>query len=129
MKLPLRILTALALIGVAVVHLSIAGDYKGVGKHPLALTDQFYAQSAIAILLALAVIAAPRQAVWAASAVFGLGSLAVLVYSRNKALPVYGFPPGFMETWAAKGAKLAAVFEGITIALSFVGLAVTARDD
>ncbi|MCU1602474.1 MAG: hypothetical protein JWO22_3183 [Frankiales bacterium] len=129
MKLALRVLAFLALVGVAVVHLKIAGNYKGVGKDPLSLPDQFYAQSAVAILLGVALIAAPRQAVWAASLLFGLGSLSVLVYSRYKALPVYGFPPGFQESWHAEGAKLAAVFEGVTIALSFVGLAITRSDD
>ncbi len=129
MKLALRILAALALVGVAVVHLKIAGNYKGVGKDPLSLPDQFYAQSVIALLLAVALVVAPRQAVWGATALFGLGSLGVLVYSRYKTIPIYGFPPGFQENWHAEGAKLAAVFEGAVLALSFVGLAVTSRDD
>ena len=51
------------------------------------------------------------------------GSLAVLVYSRYHALPVYGFPGGFQESWAVRGAKPAAWFESAVIVLSLMGAA------
>lgn len=126
-KLILRVLTAAALVGVAVVHLDIAGTYTSIGKHPLALSDQFYVQAAVAIVLALALLVRPHLLVWLAAAGFAVGSLAVLVYSRYKALPIYGFPPGFTETWDAKGAKLAAAFESATILLASVGAALALR--
>lgn len=121
-SLILRLLTAVALAGVAAVHLDIAGTYTSIGKHPLALSDQFYAQSAVAIVLALALLVRPHLLVWLASAGFAAGSLAVLVYSRYKTIPVYGFGPGFSETWDAKGAKLAAGFESAALLLSLIGL-------
>ena len=123
MKIALRGLTALALLGVAVVHLRIAHSYTPIGKHPLSIGDQFYAQAVLAFLLAAAVLVRPVLVVWAATALFGLGSLAVLVYSRYHALPVYGFPGGFQESWAVKGAKPAAWFESAVVVLSLLGAA------
>jgi hypothetical protein len=117
----LRALTALALLGIAVVHLDIAKNYTSVGTHPLALSDQFYAQAAMAVVLAIAVVGWPRSIVWAGSALFAAGSLAVLVYSRYRTIPIHGFPGGFQETWSAKGAKLAAGFELAALALAGAG--------
>jgi hypothetical protein len=121
----LRALTGAALVGVAVVHLRIAGNYAGLGKHPLALSDQFYAQAVIAFALTAALLVRPHLLVWLAAAAFALGSLAVLVYSRQRCLPVYGFDGCFQESWAVQGAKAAAWFEGaaLLLALAGVGLA------
>lgn len=121
MKIALRVLTAVALIGVAVVHLRIAHNYTSIGTHPLAISDQFYAQAALAFLLSAAVLVRPAALVWAGCALFAIGSLAVLVYSRSHGLPVYGFPGGFQESWAVEGAKLAAWFEGSALGLSLLG--------
>ena len=121
----LRTLAALALVGVAVVHLDIAGDYEPLGKHPLSLGDQFYAQGVIAILLAIALLVKPHFVVWLAALGFAVGSLAVLVYSRYKSIPIYGLPGGFSETWDAKGAKLAAGFESAAVVLTLVGAALS----
>ncbi len=122
----LRVLTAAALVGFAVVHLSIAGNYAGLGKHPLALSDQFYAQAVIASVLALALLVRPWLLVWLAAAGFAAGSLAVLVYSRSNCLPIYGFDGCFLETWSVEGAKNAAYFETAALVLAAVG-ALTAR--
>jgi hypothetical protein len=119
----LRVLTALALVGVAVVHLRIADNYAGIGKHPLALADQFYAQAATAILLGLVLLVRPHLLVWLAAAGFAAVSLAVLVYSRYRTIPVYGFPPGFVESWEVEGAKLAGGFESAALLLSAAGAA------
>jgi hypothetical protein len=124
-SLVLRLLAAAALVGVAVVHLDIAGNYKGLGKHPLALSDQFYAQVVIAFALAAALLVKPHLLVWGAALAFSIGSLAVLVYSRYKALPIYGLDGGFQETWAVKGAKPAAYFEGAAIVLTAAGAALS----
>ncbi len=122
----LRALTAAALVGVAVVHLRIAGNYAGIGKHPLALNDQFYAQAVIAFVLALALLVRPRLLVWLAIAGFSAGSLAVLVYSRSNCLPIYGFDGCYSESWSVEGAKNAAYFETAALVLAAVG-ALTAR--
>jgi hypothetical protein len=123
----LRLLTALALLGVAGVHLAIAGDYVGLGSHPLALSDQFYVQAAAGIALAGAVLWRPRLVVWFAVVGFAVGSLAALLYSRYRCLPIYGFDGCFQETWAARGAKLAAVTESAALVLGLAGAWVTAR--
>ena len=128
MKIAVRLLTALALVGVAVVHLRIAHSYTAVGDHPLALGDQFYAQSVIALLLAVAVLVRPAGLVWVACALFATGSLAVLVYSRYHSLPVPGFPGGFQESWDVEGAKQAAAFESAALLLSLIGGALPRRD-
>jgi len=124
---PLRVLTALALVGIAVVHLRIAHTYTAIGKHPLTIGDQFYVQAVVAIGLALVLLVRPHMLVWAACALFALGSLAVLVYSRYRALPVYGFPGGFQESWDVSGAKLAAGFESAALVLAVVGTAAQRR--
>lgn len=124
-NLVVRVLAALALVGVAVVHLAIAGDYVELGKHPISLGDQFYAQSVAAIVLAIALLVKPHLLVWLAAAGFAASSLAVLVYSRYKTIPVYGLPNGFIETWDARGAKPAAYFEGAALLLTMVGSAVS----
>jgi hypothetical protein len=120
-SLALRVLTALALVGVAVVHLAIAKDYVEIGKHPLALGDQFYVQAASAILIGIALIIRPHLLVWLASLGFAFVSLAVLVYSRKHTIPVYGFPPGFQESWDVRGARPAAWFETAALVLSAIG--------
>ena len=127
MNLLLRVLTSLALIGVAVVHLRIVGNYEGLGSHPLALSDQFYAQSAMAFVLALALLLRPHLLVWLATTGFAAGALAVLVYSRYRCLPIYGFDGCFQETWAVEGATAAAWFEGAALVLSTAGSALTWR--
>ncbi|MDX6268107.1 MAG: hypothetical protein QOD70_2847 [Frankiales bacterium] len=126
MRIVLRLLTGVALVGLAVVHLRIASTYESVGKHPLSIGDQFYAQAVIAFVLTAALLVRPHRLVWACSLLFAVGSLAVLIYSRYHALPVYGFAGGFQEGWGVRGAKPAAVFEGLAIVLSLLGL-VTAR--
>ena len=117
----LRLGTGAALIGIAGVHLQIAGTHRGIGTQPLSLDDQFYLQAATAVLLTAALLKKPHLLVWLTSAAFAAGSLAVLVYSRYKTIPVYGFPGGFQESWSTRGAKPAAWFEGLALALSLAG--------
>lgn len=118
---PPRVLTALALIGVAVVHLRIASSYEGLGGHPFALTDQFYAQAVAAFVLAGALLVRPHLLVWLAGTGLAAASLGVLVYSRYRCLPVPGFDGCFQETWATRGAKPAAAFEVAALVLSALG--------
>jgi hypothetical protein len=117
----MRGLTSAALGGFAVLHLRIAGEHSGIGRHPLSLSDQFYLQAALAFLLVAALWIRPRRLVWLASATFAAGSLAVLVYSRYRTIPVYGFPGGFQEGWNSDGAEPVAWLEGIALALSLAG--------
>ncbi len=117
----LRVLTGVALVGVAVVHLRIVDNYEGLGTRPLSLPDQFYAQSAVAILLTIALLVRPHLLVWLAAVGFAIGSLGVLFYSRYNCLPIYGFDGCFQETWAAEGAKPAAYFEGAALVLASIG--------
>lgn len=126
-SLILRALTAAALVGVAVVHLVIADNYPGLGKHPLSLSDQFYAQAVAAFLIAAALLVRPHLLVWLASAGFAAVSLAVLVYSRYKTIPIYGLSGGFQDSWRAEGAKAAAYFEGAALLLSAIGAALAYR--
>jgi hypothetical protein len=126
-SLLLRVLTGAALLVVAGVHVAIAPDYSGIGKHPFALGDQFYVQSVIAVVLTIALFVRPHLLVWLATAGFAAGSLAVLVYSRYKTIPIPGFPPGFMETWDARGARLSAWAEGAALVLATVGAALALK--
>jgi len=123
----LRVLTAAALIGVAVVHLRIAQDYVGLGTRPVSLGDQFYAQSAAGIGLAVLLLARPHRLLWLAAALFSVASLGALVWSRYECLPVPGFDGCFQETWQADGAKPAAALEAAALALSALGLALSWR--
>lgn len=121
----LRVLTGAALVGIAVVHLRIAHNYTGLGDHPLSLGDQFYAQAGIAFLLTAALLVRPHLLVWLAAAGFAAGSLAVLVYSRYRSIPILGVPGGFQEPWAASGAKPAAWFEAASLVLAMLGASLT----
>ncbi|MCU1594130.1 MAG: hypothetical protein JWO12_1522 [Frankiales bacterium] len=125
--LVLRVLAALSLVGVAFVHLKIAGNYDGLGKDPLALDDQFYVQAAVAILLAVALVVKPHLLVWLAAVGFAVASMAGLIYSRYKCLPIYGFDGCFQETWSVEGAKLAITAEIATLVFAGAGAAVTYR--
>ena len=126
-RLLLPISTGGALVGVAIVHLQIAGPYSNVGTHPLSLGDQFYAQAGIAFLIALALLVRPHLLVWLGSGAFAAGSLAVLIYSRYRAIPLYGLPSGFQESWSAKGAQPAAWFESIALVFSLAGATLLSR--
>lgn len=121
----LSVLTAAALVGIAVVHLRIADNYAGLGTRPLSLPDQFYAQAVSGIVLALALLVRPHAVVWLASLGFAVASLAVITYSRYRCLPIYGFDGCFQESWGVEGARPAAYFEGAAIVLSAVGAALT----
>jgi len=122
----LAVMTGAALVGVAVVHLKIAGNYSGLGKHPLALPDQFYAQATVAFVLTLALLIRPHALVWLATVGFAVGSLGVLYYSRSNCLPIYGFDGCFQESWDVEGANPARIFEFLTLAFALVGAALTA---
>jgi hypothetical protein len=121
----LAVLTAVALVGIAVVHLNIAGNYKGLGSHPLALSDQFYAQAVGGIVLAIALLIRPHALVWLSCLGFAIASLGAITYSRYKCLPIYGFDGCFQESWGVEGARPAAYFEGLAIVLSTIGAALT----
>lgn len=123
--LVLRVLAAVGLFGLAAVHLKIAGNYDGLGKDPLALDDQFYAQAAAGIVLGIAVLVRPHLLVWLAALGLAVSSLAVLTYSRYKSIPIYGFDGGFQESWDASGAKLAAAFEGLAVLATGAGAALS----
>lgn len=123
----LRVLAAIALFGVSAIHLDVAGNYSDLGKHPLTLGDQFYAQAAGGIVLALALLIKPHWLVWAGATGFAIVSLAVLVYSRKHSIPIYGVPGGYQESWAAKGAKPAAWFESFALLFSLAGTALSLK--
>ena len=123
----LRVLTGAALVGIAVVHLRITDRYREVGDHPFSIGDQFIAQAVLAFLLTIALLIRPHRLVWLACVGFAAGSLAVLVYSRYRSLPVVGLPNGFRESWSVEGAKLAASFEAAALLLSMIGAALTWR--
>jgi hypothetical protein len=127
LTLALAVLTGVALVGIAVVHLRIAGNYVDFGKHPLALSDQFRAQAVVAFLLTVALLVRPHVLVWLATFGFAAVSLGVLVYSRYKSLPVPGLDGGFQETWAASGAKAARAWEIAALVLSALGAATSLR--
>lgn len=122
-SLILRLLAAAALAGIAVVHLRIAGNYQGLGKHPLALNDQFYAQGTAAIAIAVTLLVKPHLLVWLAALGFTVASFAGLIYSRYKCLPIYGFDGCFQESWTVEGAKPAAWFESASLVLTTAGSA------
>jgi hypothetical protein len=126
-SLVLRVLTGAALVGVAVVHLRIAGTYNGLGDHPFSLGDLFKAQAVIAFGLTAALLVRPHLLVWLAAAVFAAGSLAVLVYSRYRTIPIPDVPGGFQESWAAPSAKLAAAYEAAALVLALLGATLTRR--
>jgi hypothetical protein len=139
----LRVLVATALGLVAYFHLDLAGSYTAIGDRPLSLGDQFYAQSAAAIVLAVLVLVPLVRSLgrldrllWLGVAGFGVVSLGPLVYSRYNPLPLplcssdtcqAAFPDGWQESWDAVHAQPTAVVEVVVIVGALVALALTAR--
>lgn len=139
----LRVLVAVALGLVAYYHLDLADSYTAIGDRPLSLGDQFYAQSAVAIVLALLVLVPLVRSLgrwdrwlWAAVAAFGVVSLVPLVYSRYNPLPLplcssetcqAAFPDGWQESWDAIHAQPTAVVETVVVVGALVALALTLR--
>lgn len=126
-----RVLLALSLAVVAVVHLKISPNYADIGS-PLSLRGQFVLQGIGGLVLAAAVLVPLVRSlgrldplVWLASLGYGVVSLGPLVYSRYEPLPIPGFPGGFQESWEVEGAVLSAVSESAVIVLALVGLALT----
>ncbi len=115
MLLTLRLLAAAALAAVVGIHLAIASDYFPVGDRPFSLGDSFLVQSAVAVLLLLALLVRDRRPPWVAALVFGVLSLATLLLSRTVGIPVPGLPVRFQESWIPTSVATAAA-EGLLIA-------------
>ena len=127
--LTLSVLAAIGLVAIAVIHLRIAKNYVDLGSKPFSLGDQFYAQAAGGIALAVGLLVALvrplgriEPLLWLSVVGFGVVSLAFLVFSRYHPIPVPGLKGGFQESWASSGAKPAAWAESLTIALGLGGL-------
>lgn len=137
MTLVVRAVTVVALGLVAYYHLDLASTYTLIGDRPFSLGDQFYAQSAAAILLAVAVLAplaverlratVLSQLVWLGIALFAVVSLVPLVYSRYNPLPIKGFPGGWQETWDATHAVQTAWVESVLVVVALAGLVLERR--
>ena len=128
----LAVLTAAGLAAIAVIHLLIAKNYVDLGSKPFSLGDQFYVQAAGGLALAVGLVVMLvrplgrlEMLLWLSALGFGVVSLAFLVYSRYKAIPVPGLPGGFQESWSAPKAVAAAVAESFTILVAGAGLLVT----
>src|SRR5687768_14832408 len=121
MTVVLRVLAALALALNAAIHLKLADDYTAIGTRPLSLGDQFYAQSAVAIVLALALLIRPHVLVWLATAAFSAVSLAALVVSRYTPIPVPGWDGGWQEAWT-DDARFAATVETVALVVALAGV-------
>jgi peptidoglycan/LPS O-acetylase OafA/YrhL len=121
-----RLVAASALGVVAGVHLHLAPGYALLGDQ-VTHGDLFRAQSAVAGVAALALVARPTRPVWLLAAAVGVASLLAVVVTVYVAAPAIGpLPRIFEPVWYAEKV-LAAAAAGTACLAALVGLVPVAR--
>ena len=122
----LRALVVIGLLIDAAVHIHLAPEYGlafpgGVGGDTL-----FYAQAAVAAIVAVGVLVWNRRPMYAVAFLVALSAFAAVVISRYVEIPAFGPLPAMYEPiWYLEKA-VSAVAEGIA-ALSALALLMTSR--
>lgn len=124
----LRLITAAALAASAYIHLHLADRYSTLGSD-ITQGDLFYAQGAIAALVALWVLVTGMRSAWAAAALVAAASLAaVLVYRYVDVGSIGPIPNMYEPDWEPSPDKLvSAVAEGAAVVFAAVGFALRRR--
>ncbi|QCO98461.1 hypothetical protein FCN77_13125 [Arthrobacter sp. 24S4-2] len=123
MNMALRVLTALALLIDAGVHIHLAPGYQAATPAGIGQGSLFLLESAAAVLAALYVLIRGSRASYAAALAVGLSAFAAVVLYRYVDVPAFGpFPAMFDPVWFFEK-SLSAVAEALGSLLAGIGLA------
>lgn len=121
--LALRVLTALALLIDAGVHIHLAPGYQAASPGGIGQGTLFLLEAAAAILAALFVLVRGSRTAYAVAFVVALSAFAAVVTYRYIDIPAFGpFPAMYDPTWFFEKA-LSAVAEAAGAVLAVIGFA------
>lgn len=110
LRLAARGLTVTGLIVDAVVHLQLASGYQAAAPGGIGEGTIFRIESAVAVLVALAVLIRPGRAAYAVALVVALSALGAVLLYRYVDVPALGPIPSMYEpVWFAKKTATAIV--------------------
>ncbi len=123
MNRALRVLTALALLIDAGVHIHLAPGYQAATPAGIGQGSLFLLESAAAVLAALYVLIRGSRASYALALAVGLSAFAAVVLYRYVDVPAFGpFPAMYDPVWFFEK-SLSAVAEALGSLLAGIGLA------
>lgn len=123
----LRVLTAVALLVDAGVHIHLAPGYQAGNPAGIGQGNMFLLESAAAVLAALYVLLRGSRAAYAAALLIALSALIAVVLYRYLDIPAFGpFPAMYEPVWFFEK-SLSAAAEAAGALLACVGLARSAR--
>jgi len=123
MNMVLRVLTSLALLVDAGVHIHLAPGYQAATPAGIGQGSLFLLESAAAVLAALYVLIRGSRASYALALAVGLSAFAAVVLYRYVDVPAFGpFPAMYDPVWFFEK-SLSAAAEGAASLLAGIGLA------
>jgi hypothetical protein len=125
----LRVLTAVALLVDAGVHIHLAPGYQAGNPTGIGQGNLFLLESAAAVLAALYVLLRGSRAAYAAALLVALSAVVAVVLYRYVDIPAFGpFPAMYEPVWFFEKSLSAAAEAGGAL-LAAIGLARTGRAD
>jgi len=119
----LRLLTAVALIADAVVHLRDAFYFDANAGSLITQGELFRVQAGVAIAVAVLVVLWPRWPTWVLAFLVSASAVAAVVgYTYLNIGPFAGLPGMYEPSWGPPGKLLSAYAEGAGALLSLAGL-------
>jgi hypothetical protein len=127
-QLSTRICVAVALLVDAYVHATDGYFYESNGAGLITQAHLFYAEAAVATLVALLILFRPTLTTWTVAWTVAVSALGAVVLYRYVDVGSIGpFPDLYEPTWDVPGKLLSAYTEGIAAALSMVGIITSVR--
>jgi hypothetical protein len=122
MNMTLRVLTALALLIDAGVHILLAPGYQAANPGGIGQGNLFLLESAAAVLVAVYVLVRGSKLAYAMALAVALSAFAAVVLYRYVDIPAFGpFPAMYEPVWFFEK-TLSAVAEGIGAVLAAIGM-------
>lgn len=122
MNMTLRVLTAVALLIDAGVHILLAPGYQAANPGGIGQGNLFLLESAAAVLVAVYVLVRGSKLAYAMALAVALSAFAAVVLYRYVDIPAFGpFPAMYEPVWFFEK-TLSAVAEGIGAVLAAIGM-------
>lgn len=132
-SIPDLVLRVLAVAGLAVsawIHFDLADTYATVPHDTIGQDDLFYAQAAVAALVALWLLVTGMRTAWWAAALVGAGSFAAVMLYRYVDVGAIGPIPNMTDMqWNPQGKAISAVAEAAVVVIWLLHEALTRRRD